>query len=68
MQCVYHALLQDAPLLQLEQIVGLGGYPCSPVLFSADGKEAVFACHCTVVALEMASRRQRFFAGHSDKV
>ena len=62
------ALLQDAPLLQLERVVGLDGCTSCPVLFSANGKEAVFACHCTVVALDTTSRGQRFFAGHSDKV
>ena len=61
------ALLQDAPLLHLERVVGFGGLTC-PVLFSANGKEAVFACHHTVVAMDTGSRRQRFFAGHSDKV
>lgn len=66
--CVCSVLLQDVPLLQLERIVGLDDHACCPVLFSADGKEAVFASHCTVVALETASRRQRFFAGHSAKV
>ena len=62
------ALLQDAPLLQLERVVGLDGCTSCPVLFSANGKETVFACHCTVVALDTTSRGQRFFAGHSDKV
>ena len=38
------------------------------MLFGADCDSVVYPCHSLVVDMEIASRRQRFFIGHTDKV
>ena len=40
----------------------------SQVLFGADDDSVVYPCHSLVVDMEVASGRQRFFIGHTDKV
>ena len=37
------------------------------MLFTDDGGSVVYPCHSLLVVLEVSSRRQRFFIGHTDK-
>uniref|UniRef100_A0A8D2JFH7 WD repeat-containing protein 90 n=1 Tax=Varanus komodoensis TaxID=61221 RepID=A0A8D2JFH7_VARKO len=39
-----------------------------PALWAADGSEVVYPCHALIVAIKLDSGKQRFFAGHTDKV
>ncbi len=38
------------------------------MLFSSDGASVVYPCHSLIVDMEIASGKQRFFIGHTDKV
>ncbi|XP_044301569.1 WD repeat-containing protein 90 isoform X2 [Varanus komodoensis] len=60
-------LLPD-PILRLKKIIGFGGCSTRWALWAADGSEVVYPCHALIVAIKLDSGKQRFFAGHTDKV
>ncbi|XP_053132932.1 WD repeat-containing protein 90 [Hemicordylus capensis] len=59
-------LLPD-PILKLKRIIGFGGCSTRWALWAADGA-VVYPCHALIVAVDLDTGNQRFFAGHTDKV
>ncbi|XP_062999035.1 WD repeat-containing protein 90 [Elgaria multicarinata webbii] len=60
-------LLPD-PILKLKRIIGFGGCSTRWALWAANGSVVVYPCHALIIAVALDSGRQRFFAGHTDKV
>ncbi|KAJ7305716.1 hypothetical protein JRQ81_010082 [Phrynocephalus forsythii] len=60
-------LLPD-PILQLKKVIGFGGCSTKWALWAANGSVVVYPCHALIIAIALDSGRQRFFAGHTDKV
>ncbi|KAJ6659778.1 hypothetical protein lerEdw1_018494 [Lerista edwardsae] len=71
--------LQPDPILKLKKIIGFGGVnsrwvsilkvlPAAVALWAAHGAEVVYPCHALIIAIALDSGKQRFFAGHTDKV
>ncbi|XP_066496904.1 WD repeat-containing protein 90 [Tiliqua scincoides] len=61
------SLLPD-PILKLKKVIGFGGYSTRWALWAANGAVVVYPCHALIIAVALDSGRQRFFAGHTDKV
>ncbi|KFQ55786.1 WD repeat-containing protein 90, partial [Nestor notabilis] len=60
-------LLPD-PILKLRMIIGFGGCSTKWALWAQNNTAVVYPCHAVIVALQIHSRKQRFFIGHTDKV
>jgi WD40 repeat protein len=60
--------LQPDPILQLSHVIGFGGKTYNHVLWTFDGESIVYPCHNLVVCMNVFSRKQDFFIGHTDKV
>lgn len=60
-------LLPD-PILQLSRIIGFGGATSKHALWTKSGDEVVYPCHAVIVSMNITSKKQRFFIGHTDKV
>uniref|UniRef100_A0ABM5EZ39 WD repeat-containing protein 90 n=1 Tax=Pogona vitticeps TaxID=103695 RepID=A0ABM5EZ39_9SAUR len=60
-------LLPD-PILTLKKVIGFGGCSTKWALWAAGGSVVLYPCHALIVAIALDSGRQRFFAGHTDKV
>eukprot|EP00731_Ephydatia_muelleri_P028595 Em0020g239a len=61
-------ILQPDPILKLSKVMGFGGHTFNQVIFSVDGCSIVYPCHSLVVEMDIETRVQRFFVGHTDKV
>uniref|UniRef100_A0A3B3ZMM7 Uncharacterized protein n=1 Tax=Periophthalmus magnuspinnatus TaxID=409849 RepID=A0A3B3ZMM7_9GOBI len=60
-------LLPD-PILQLGCVIGFGGATNKHALWTKSCDEVVYPCHAVIVSMNITSKRQRFFIGHTDKV
>ncbi|KAM6424013.1 WD repeat-containing protein 90 isoform 1-T1 [Liasis olivaceus] len=60
-------LLPD-PILKLKKIIGFGGCSTKWALWASSSAVVVYPCHALIVAIALDSGKQRFFAGHTDKV
>ncbi|XP_055085612.1 WD repeat-containing protein 90 [Periophthalmus magnuspinnatus] len=60
-------LLPD-PILQLGRVIGFGGATNKHALWTKSCDEVVYPCHAVIVSMNITSKRQRFFIGHTDKV
>ncbi|KAM9015938.1 WD repeat-containing protein 90 isoform 1-T1 [Ara ararauna] len=60
-------LLPD-PILKLRMIIGFGGCSTKWALWAQNNTAVVYPCHAVIVTLQIHSRKQRFFIGHTDKV
>lgn len=60
-------LLPD-PILQLSRLIGFGGGTYKHALWTKASDEVVYPCHAVIVSMNITSKKQRFFVGHSDKV
>ncbi|XP_055662481.1 WD repeat-containing protein 90 isoform X3 [Falco peregrinus] len=60
-------LLPD-PILKLRMIIGFGGCSTKWALWTQNNTAVVYPCHAVIVALQIQTREQRFFLGHTDKV
>ncbi|KAK7919737.1 hypothetical protein WMY93_011021 [Mugilogobius chulae] len=66
------------PILQLERVIGFGGatnkHSCHKLTTHSLGvwtkscDEVVYPCHAVIVSMNIKSKKQRFFIGHTDKV
>jgi len=55
--------------MSLEKVIGFGGSIVDHVIFTRDCKEIVFPSHSLIIAMEIgATRRQKTFIGHTEKV
>uniref|UniRef100_A0A3Q2G8V3 WD repeat domain 90 n=1 Tax=Cyprinodon variegatus TaxID=28743 RepID=A0A3Q2G8V3_CYPVA len=59
-------LLPD-PILRLSRIIGFGGATsrCLQALWTRSGEAVVYPCHAIIVSMNILSREQRFFIGHT---
>uniref|UniRef100_A0A670K2Y4 WD repeat-containing protein 90 n=1 Tax=Podarcis muralis TaxID=64176 RepID=A0A670K2Y4_PODMU len=62
-----HYLLPD-PILKLKRVIGFGGFSTRWALWAANGSVVVYPCHALIIAIALDTGKQRFFAGHTDKV
>ncbi|XP_029431995.1 WD repeat-containing protein 90 isoform X2 [Rhinatrema bivittatum] len=60
-------LLPD-PILNLKRIIGFGGCTFRWALWTKTGSAVVYPCHAVIVVMQIQTREQRFFLGHTDKV
>ncbi|XP_072312187.1 WD repeat-containing protein 90 [Eucyclogobius newberryi] len=60
-------LLPD-PILQLHRIIGFGGATNKHALWNKSSDEVVYPCHAIIISMNIISKMQRFFIGHTDKV
>ncbi|XP_074962061.1 WD repeat-containing protein 90 isoform X4 [Phalacrocorax aristotelis] len=60
-------LLPD-PILKLRTIIGFGGCSTKWALWTRNNTAVVYPCHAVIVTLQIQTREQRFFIGHTDKV
>ncbi|KAG8145469.1 hypothetical protein E2320_012001, partial [Naja naja] len=60
-------LLPD-PILKLKKIIGFGGCSTKWALWASGSSVVVYPCHALIVAITIDSGKQRFFAGHTDKM
>uniref|UniRef100_A0AAV2LFK1 WD repeat domain 90 n=2 Tax=Knipowitschia caucasica TaxID=637954 RepID=A0AAV2LFK1_KNICA len=60
--------LAPDPILRLRQIIGFGGATNKHALWTKSSDEVVYPCHAVIVSMNVTSKRQRFFIGHTDKV
>ncbi|XP_019363134.1 PREDICTED: WD repeat-containing protein 90 isoform X1 [Gavialis gangeticus] len=60
-------LLPD-PILKLRTIIGFGGYSTKWALWTQNNSAVVYPCHAIIVTMQIDTREQRFFIGHTDKV
>ncbi|XP_029977706.1 WD repeat-containing protein 90 isoform X2 [Sphaeramia orbicularis] len=60
-------LLPD-PILHLRRIIGFGGANTKHALWTKSGDEVVYPCHAVIISMNISSKQQRFFIGHTDKV
>uniref|UniRef100_A0A670JZN3 WD repeat-containing protein 90 n=1 Tax=Podarcis muralis TaxID=64176 RepID=A0A670JZN3_PODMU len=60
-------LLPD-PILKLKRVIGFGGFSTRWALWAANGSVVVYPCHALIIAIALDTGKQRFFAGHTDKV
>ncbi|XP_051789984.1 WD repeat-containing protein 90 isoform X2 [Erpetoichthys calabaricus] len=60
-------LLPD-PILKLNRIIGFGGSTTKSALWTKTGVSVVYPCHAVITSMDVATGRQRFFFGHTDKV
>ncbi|XP_014648903.1 PREDICTED: WD repeat-containing protein 90 [Ceratotherium simum simum] len=56
------------PILRLKGVIGFGGHSTKWALWTKDGAAVVYPCHAVIVVLNIESREQRFFLGHTEKV
>lgn len=49
-------------------MIGFGGVTVSQALWTQGGSYIVYPCHALVVAIHIATGKQRFFIGHTEKV
>ncbi|KAL1779312.1 WD repeat-containing protein 90 [Sigmodon hispidus] len=56
------------PVLRLKGVIGFGGHSTQWALWTKDGTSVVYPCHAVIIVLQVVSRQQRFFLGHTDKV
>ncbi|OBS82697.1 hypothetical protein A6R68_23340 [Neotoma lepida] len=56
------------PVLRLKGVIGFGGHSTQWALWTKDGTSVVYPCHAVIVVLQVDTRQQRFFLGHTDKV
>ncbi|XP_070586998.1 WD repeat-containing protein 90-like isoform X5 [Erythrolamprus reginae] len=60
-------LLPD-PIMKLKKIIGFGGCSTKWALWASSSAVVVYPCHALIVAIAIDSGKQKFFAGHTDKV
>ncbi|XP_055006516.1 WD repeat-containing protein 90 [Boleophthalmus pectinirostris] len=60
-------LLPD-PILQLGRVIGFGGATNKHALWTKSCDEVVYPCHAVIVSMNITSKKQRFFIGHTNKV
>ncbi|XP_061455789.1 WD repeat-containing protein 90 isoform X2 [Rhineura floridana] len=65
---VHHTKLLPDPILKLKRVIGFGGCNTKWALWAANGSVVVYPCHALIIAVALDTGRQRFFAGHTDKV
>ncbi|XP_075797566.1 WD repeat-containing protein 90 [Microtus pennsylvanicus] len=56
------------PVLRLKGVIGFGGHSTQWALWTKDGMAVVYPCHAVIIVLQVDTRQQRFFLGHTDKV
>lgn len=56
------------PVLRLKGVIGFGGHSTQWALWTKDGTAVVYPCHAAIIVLQVDTRQQRFFLGHTDKV
>ncbi|KAF5928623.1 hypothetical protein HPG69_007508 [Diceros bicornis minor] len=64
---LHESFLPD-PILRLKGVIGFGGHSTKWALWTKDGAAVVYPCHAVIVVLNIESREQRFFLGHTEKV
>ncbi|KAM9816951.1 WD repeat-containing protein 90 [Neosynchiropus ocellatus] len=60
--------LQPDPILRLSRIIGFGGATTKSVLWTKSGDSVVYPCHAIIVCMQISTKAQQFFIGHTDKV
>ncbi|XP_038156856.1 WD repeat-containing protein 90 [Cyprinodon tularosa] len=63
-----HQELLPDPILRLSRIIGFGGATSRCALWTRSGEAVVYPCHAIIVSMNILSREQRFFIGHTDKI
>ncbi|XP_067407333.1 WD repeat-containing protein 90 isoform X2 [Emydura macquarii macquarii] len=61
------SLLPD-PILKLKTIIGFGGCSTKWALWTKNSSAVVYPCHAVIITMQIETREQRFFIGHTDKV
>ncbi|CAH6786585.1 Wdr90 [Phodopus roborovskii] len=56
------------PVLRLKGVIGFGGHSTQWALWTKDSMAVVYPCHAVIIVLQVNTRQQRFFLGHTDKV
>uniref|UniRef100_A0A673BY86 WD repeat domain 90 n=1 Tax=Sphaeramia orbicularis TaxID=375764 RepID=A0A673BY86_9TELE len=67
-RCVTSLQLLPDPILHLRRIIGFGGANTKHALWTKSGDEVVYPCHAVIISMNISSKQQRFFIGHTDKV
>ncbi|XP_031573056.1 WD repeat-containing protein 90-like, partial [Actinia tenebrosa] len=60
--------LKPDPILSLKKIIGFGGGTYKEGLWNVNGTSVLYPCHAIIVSMDIATGRQEFFMGHTDKV
>eukprot|EP00051_Salpingoeca_urceolata_P017149 m.231562 g.231562 ORF g.231562 m.231562 type:complete len:1844 (-) comp18876_c0_seq6:786-6317(-) len=58
----------DGPVLCLRKILGYTPFGSDSIWWTPDGCRLVYACHSTIVSMDVSTGSQKFFLGHTDEV